>query len=222
LDRWAGDFFLACAAGNGIHAAIGIVDRDYLTTAVARIRRLGASKAEIEDALQAARERLFVGPAPRIRTYSAAVPLKHWVRVVALRTAIDLHRSGAKDWKDISIVSEGELPQAADPIRAIMKRHFQASVEAAMTTELASLPARVRTVLRLHFVEGIAVDKLAARNGVHRVTVARWIWSATDSILKGVRRHLIERVGIGDHECDSVIRLLQSQLTLDLSRALAE
>jgi RNA polymerase sigma-70 factor, ECF subfamily len=77
-------------------------------------------------------------------------------------------------------------------------------------------------VLRLHFVEGIGVDKLAARNGVHRVTVARWIWNATGRVLDGVRRYLIERVGFDNQECDSVIRLLQSQVTLDLSRVLAE
>ena len=59
----------------------------------------------------------------------------------------------------------------------------------------AALP-RDRAILRLHVVEGVSIEKIAASYGVHRVTVARWVWTAGETLLDGLRGRFREKFGI--------------------------
>ena len=95
MRQWPGDLYLACAAAHGDAVAIREIGARYLSRLPARIRRLGSQPEAVADALQAVRERLFAGPAARIGSYNAAGPLEQWIKVVAIRTAIDMHRKDA-------------------------------------------------------------------------------------------------------------------------------
>ena len=93
LRQWAGDLYLACAVGAGDRAAMRVIEERFIARLPARIRRLGAPSEKVGDVLQTVRERLFCGEVPRIRAYNGAGPLEQWIKVVAIRTAIDLHRT---------------------------------------------------------------------------------------------------------------------------------
>jgi hypothetical protein len=53
---------------------------------------------------------------------------------------------------------------------------------------------------------------------VHRATCARWIEAARAKILRGIREHLREALGLGSAELESAIELVRSQLDLGLSK----
>ncbi len=220
LRAWAGDFYLACAAGQGDANAVAIIDERFVCRLEARIRRLG-SGAATSDVLQSIRERLFAGARPRLRSYNAVGPLEQWIKVVAIRIAIDLHRarpSGGATEVPLEIDAAGHNPDACT---VLAKAQLKKAFEEALRTELTSLGKRDRTVLRLHVVEGVSIEKIAAAYGVHRVTVARWIWTAGEVVLEGLRRHFESRYGIVPSECDSMAHLVRSNLSLDLPRLLS-
>src|SRR6478609_2163828 len=91
FETWASDLYLTCAASRGDGVAIRHIDERFIATLTGRIRRLGASPEEIADVLQVVRERLFTGNTPRIKTYNATVSLAQWIKVIAIRAAIDAH-----------------------------------------------------------------------------------------------------------------------------------
>src|SRR5688572_14163636 len=85
MRQWAGDLYLACAAGEGNTEAIRVIDDRFVSRLPARIRRLGSKPDAVADVLQTVRERLFAGAAPRIRAYNGSGPLEQWIKVVAIR-----------------------------------------------------------------------------------------------------------------------------------------
>ena len=90
-----GDTYLAaaCAAGDG--AAIRVLDDELVARVPAMVRRVDGSPAFAEDICQQLRIRVLVreGDAiPRIARYTGDVPLSAWMRVIALRLALNAKR----------------------------------------------------------------------------------------------------------------------------------
>jgi len=221
LRQWGGDLYLACAAGAGDHAAVRLIDERFIARLPARIRRLGSPRDKVSDVLQSVRERLFLGDVPRIRAYNGAGPLEQWIKVVAIRTAIDLHRSDQSIPRVEGAWLETVAPRDADLSALVMKVEYKRELEAAIRELVPQLSARDRSVLRLHVVEGVSIEKIAASYGVHRVTVARWVWTAGEILLDGLRARFRTKFGIVPSEFDSMARMAKSQLSIDLAGLLA-
>jgi RNA polymerase sigma-70 factor (ECF subfamily) len=222
LPAAAADFYLACAAGEGNAKAIRIIEDRFVPQLSRRIKRLGTPVDKLPDVLQTVRERLFTGLAPRIRAYNGAVPLEQWIRVVAGRVAIDLHRREAASSLSEAGLAELLLWRGPDAAELVMKGEHKKELESALRTELLALSSRDRTVLRLHAVEGVSVEKIAVMYGVHRVTVARWIWTAGEAVLDGLRRRFRDRLGLAPSDFDSLVQLVRSQLSVGLEEVLNE
>jgi RNA polymerase sigma-70 factor (ECF subfamily) len=182
---------------------------------------LGSKPEAVADVLQTVRERLFAGLAPRIGAYNAAGPLEQWIKVVAIRTAIDMHRKEAAAPRAESAWLETVVRAGGDATALLMRAEYKSELEIAIREQVAALSARDRAVLRLHVLEGVSIEKIAISYGVHRVTVARWVWTAGEGMLDGLRQRFQERFGIVPHELDSLARLARSQLSLNLAELLA-
>jgi len=141
---------------------------------------------------------------------------------VAIRTAIDLHRAAPAILPRAAVLPTNLADAANDPTSALLKRRYRPEFEEALRVQLATLSPRDRGVLRLHLVDGLSIEKIAVVHGVHRATVARWIWTVGETLLAGVRRHFRETFGIVPRECDSLAHLVRSQIGLDLPRILAD
>lgn len=221
LMRWGTDFYLASAAVDGRAVAIAIIDERFVSRLAGRIRRLGSTQADTSDVLQTIRERLFVGERARMRAYNCCGPLEQWIKVVAIRTAIDRHRVEAPVRGFLRELPHELAAVTPDPVTMLVKAQYKAEFEKVLQGQISRLSSRDRTVLRLHLLENVSIDAIAHTRGVHRVTVARWIWNAGEILLDGVRRYFKDRYGIVPSECESLAHLLQSQLSLDLPRLLA-
>jgi RNA polymerase sigma-70 factor, ECF subfamily len=76
---------------------------------------------------------------------------------------------------------------------------------------------RDRNLLRLHVLDGLAIDDIGALHGVHRATAARWIERTREDVARAVRRDLMRQLGIDPFEVDDLLRWVQSQIDLSLS-----
>jgi RNA polymerase sigma-70 factor (ECF subfamily) len=103
-----------------------------------------------------------------------------------------------------------------------MKGRYREDFKVALQAAMAGLSARDRTVLRLHWVDGLNIDKIGAVYRVHRSTVARWIAQCRKQLLEDTKRALKARLQVSHSELHSLVGLLRSQLHLSVSRVLQE
>jgi RNA polymerase sigma-70 factor, ECF subfamily len=217
LSEHGSDFLLASAAGDRDVEALALIDKHHIARLPGRIRRLGSRGENVPDVLQTIRERLFAGDAPRIRAYNATGPLAQWIKVVGIRTAIDFHRREPAGQAPHHETGETTVAAGLDAASLLIRSEHKRELEGAIRHLLGSLPRRDRTVLRLHLVEGTSIDHIARIYGVHRVTVARWVWNAGEILIAGLTRHFKDRLGILPPEFESLARVMRSGLSLDLA-----
>ena len=219
------DLYLAygCAAGDAV--ALEAFDARILSQAAPVLRRMGLSDSQIDEVVQVMRAKLLVaderGQPPQLASYAGRGALVGWVRTAARRTALSLRRNmdeqldGARQGRGLD-----RLPFPADVELDYLKGRYQAEFQQAMEDAIALLDAEQRKVLRLHFTDGLSIDRIGALLGVHRATAARWIRAASDAVRAETRRLLHERLKLSAGEIDSLAGLVQSQLHLSLGRLL--
>jgi RNA polymerase sigma-70 factor (ECF subfamily) len=222
LDEWiaaahASDLWLACACARGAQGAIAAFDRVHLGAVADYLARSRPDQAFVEDVRQSLREKLFVGDARKIEEYSGRGPLGGWVRVMAVRAAIDLRRRRGERVPDL----RGERPHAIDPELGYLADRYRGHVEDAFRGALVALDGEQRTLLRMHFVDGVTLDELARLKKLHRATIARRLQTARQAILDETRRHLRERLSLSTEELASLVQLVRSQLEVSVARLLA-
>jgi RNA polymerase sigma-70 factor, ECF subfamily len=223
--RYPGDIYLAAACLAGDPAALAIFDREVLATARGAIRSIDANETFIDEAMQRLRTSLLVGDGDRARIadYAGRGPLRAWVGVAAVRVALMMRRAQARsrevpaedDWSGtIALIS------TCNPELELLKRQYAEAFAAALRDAVGKLEPRLRTVLRMSFVEALTIDEIGAVYAVHRATAARWIRSACDEVLATTRALLAERLQLATTELDRVTAMVQSQLDISLSQLL--
>lgn len=224
VQRYPADIYLAAACLANSPSALAVFEREMLTPARAAIGTIDASAAFVDEACQRLRESLLVGAGARIADYAARGPLRAWVGVAAVRTALMMRRSQLRakevvgeddDWTDaLVVISTG------DPELELLKRQYAVAFTEALRAVVAQLEPRLRTTLRMSFVDGLSIDQIGAVYNVHRATCARWIQRACQVILEQTRARLAERLALSPSELDRVTALVQSQIDVSLSQLL--
>jgi RNA polymerase sigma-70 factor (ECF subfamily) len=216
------DLYLACACADGDAVALALFERDFLARVPAFVRRIDASAPFADEVRQLLRTKLLVGAdgaPPKICDYSGLGPLQNWLRVAALRAALDLRRGGPEQvHASQDLAGKPALATGLDPETDLIRARYQGEFQTALEEALTVLPARDRNLLRMHFVDGLSIDKLAPAFRVHRATCARWIQSARERLLDETRRRLVERLRLSAAEFDSLAGAVASGLHLSLPR----
>ena len=216
----AADLWLSLACANGDAAALRIFDESYLSKVPALIRRADADGQLGPEVTQLLREQLLIPTNGRARLadYSGRGDLLGWLRVVALRAALKLKRRQARAAGEPH--STGEVPEGllagADPERDYLRLHYRDDYQAALRDALAALPNADRLLLKLHYIDGLTLPKLAAMYRVHRATIARRLAEARRGLLEQTRALLALRLKLTHSEFESVLQLVRSQLGLSL------
>jgi RNA polymerase sigma-70 factor, ECF subfamily len=218
------DLYLACACSAGSAAAVQAFARRLLGDVGAILHPVGAA-ALAEDVRQILLERLFVGSEdapPKIGTYSGRGPLAAWVRVSAVRVAVSLRR--AEHPTDAPPADDALEPLAGgvDPELDALKIRYAAAFNAALRDAFAALPPRDRTLLKLHYVDGVPVERIASSYNAHRVSASRWLSAARARVLEETTRLLRDRQRLTESEFESLARLLQSRMEVSLRSAIGE
>jgi RNA polymerase sigma-70 factor (ECF subfamily) len=216
------DLFLACACTAGDAHAIAALDRVYFPPVRASLARFSARSDFVDEALQALRAKLLLGPEPRIARYAGRGPLVAWLRVAASRLAIDLLR--AED------APPAEAPVDAAPIDLdlgpevqLLREVYRESFREALAATLGALSPEDRNLLRRHMVDHLTLQEIAVPYGVHTATIARRLTALRERVAEAVREALAarHREEGGATSLESLARAIRSEIDLSLSPLLS-
>ncbi|MBI3073094.1 MAG: sigma-70 family RNA polymerase sigma factor [Deltaproteobacteria bacterium] len=219
----AADLYLACACANGDVAAHRAFDRAYLSRLPTLVRRLNLSKTLLDDVTQTLREKLLLardGTPPKIAGFSGRGSLLAWLRVAAVRAAIDECR--ARPGLDPALVESVDETAIAgtDPELGFVRKRYGAEFQAAFRDAINALTSRQQTILRLYFLESLTVENLGRMYNVDKSTVSRWLHSTREELLATTKVRLQERLRLSNAEVGSLVRVLKSRLDLSIASAL--
>lgn len=212
---YPGDLYLACGLGACDPAALRAFDERHLLDARAAVARIDGSPDFVAEVQQLLRERLFVGERPRIAEYRGRGPLGGWVRTAAVRTALNLRRSGKTPPAD-----DAPLAALIDPETALMRERHRDEIDRALRNAIGRLEPEARLVLRWAYVDRLTLAKIGVLLGVSLPTAHRRLGAATAALRDGVRQDLAERLKLSAASLDSLIRGVDAELGLSLSRLL--
>ncbi len=222
---YAVDLHLAYAARRGDARAVQRFERLHVAGLGSVVARVDSSSSFADEVKQRLRTKLLVaegGETPKLAHYTGQGELNTWVRVVAIREALDSVRSDrrrALQSDDALLAMEAN---ATGPEMLTFKQQYRAQFGAAFQDALAQLTAAQRNVLRLHYVHGLSIDRLGKVLQVHRSNAARRVAKARDALLSGTRRLLHARLSIDRREFDQLMALVASRIDLSIERFLGE
>ncbi len=209
------DLYLACACVHRLPAALAAFESAHLAGLGAALARIGTSPDFVDEVQQQLRERLLVGSPPRIAEYAGAGPLGGWVRVAAVRVALNLVRDAQKAARP-----RGDLVEPRHPETDLLNAPYREQVEAAFCSAFTRLRSEDRELLRLHYVEGVKQGEIGKRLGVDRTTALRRIAAARHALLEETHRQLRRLVpSLSTQGRQSVMLALQSQIDFRLRSA---
>jgi RNA polymerase sigma-70 factor (ECF subfamily) len=222
-DLDAVELYAAAACSCGVPTALVQFRARYFDVLAVALHRIGVSAEQVDELWQLLCSQLFVGgpgTAPRVVRYAGSGHLAGLVRVAATRQAIKLRLRDRRDERDDSWFDA--LPAtASDPELGFMKREHRDAVKQEIAAAVQRLSARQRMLLRLHLVQRLGIDAIAAICSVHRATAARQVAHARQALVTGVRLGLIARWRVSERELPALISLVATQLDLSLPRLLA-
>jgi RNA polymerase sigma-70 factor (ECF subfamily) len=221
------DLFLACACLRGDDAALRRFDRDVLGACDAAVRGLDNADSFLDEVKQRLRTKLLAGDTeqpPRIGEFAGRGALVAWVTVAAVRTGLSLlrERKRAERFTGDGWAEALALPDVGDVEVDYVKQRYREDFTRGLVEACRALAARERTILRMHFVDGLNIDQIGVVYGVHRATVARWIAKSRTALLESTRAWLTEHLAVPSSEFSSLDRLVRSQLDVSLGALFPE
>jgi RNA polymerase sigma-70 factor (ECF subfamily) len=218
------DLYLAYACAQADKRALAAFETHFLSAVASFVAQIDRSESFADDVRQILREKLLVrvaGAPPKIAEYTGRGPLGGWLRVAAVRTALNLRRSNKTRGDSDDSATEIASP-TPDPEIDYLKTRSGNALRGALQATLASLPADERNVLRMHYIDGLTIDEIGTAYRVHRSTVARWLASAREKILDETKKALEGELHMARGEVESMIGLVQSQLDVSIYRYLGK
>lgn len=219
----AESLYLACACQLGVEGSIEAFVRSHGDDIDAALRSRRVPADVRDDLRQDILDKLLIGRPDRpakIGDYAGRGPLGGWVRVAALRAALNWFAQNTPARGPAcsdAIAQVAADPASPDPELQYLRERYRDQVRQALQDALTGLPADERNVLRLHFLDGLSVDGIAAVYGVHRATAARWVGRGREALVKRTQALLGRRLDVGRAEVERLVGLVRSVLDLTVS-----
>lgn len=210
-----GDLMLALACARGVDGALRYFERQHLAHVSSFVSRIDSSPSFADEVRQRLRSRLLTGSAdkpPQILGYSGRAQIGGWLRVCAIREA----RAIAADARRQVALARGMDTDKTDPELVMMKDKYAGAVSEAFRDALDALAPDDRTILRLHYLDGLTIEEVGALYEMSRATAARVMSRARQRLVDGVRAVLARGLGIGRREADSLLVLVRSRIDFGL------
>jgi RNA polymerase sigma-70 factor (ECF subfamily) len=223
------ELYLCCGCAQGDDQAL-VAFGDRFRPAIIHAVSKVVARAQVDDVVQQVLAKLFVArddkPAA-IRSFLGTGKLATWLQVVARREASNAARADRTSQPDTSPSDEIDELYAqamADDSGAMpqLKLEYRTTFKQAFREALAQLSSRERNLLRYECIDGLTSDQVAAIYCVSRSTIARWRASSRKRLYRTTRSLFNERVGIAPSEFGTVMRLIESQLNVSLTRLLRQ
>ncbi len=208
----AREVVLCWAAGRGDPEAHRLFDAHFIGLVAPALRRFGESSAFVDEVAQHVRVKLLLPKAGQTAAPIAASALggslAGLVRVAAVRAALSLRRG---DKPAAPVEDLDGLAGESDPELRALKQKYAGEFERAFVAAVAELSSRDRQLLRLSLSVKASIDDIARIFQTHRATAARWLKAARETLAANTRRHLSTRLGLGEMELTSLLRLVRTE-----------
>jgi len=221
----AGELYLACACDRGDPRAIATFEATYFPVIATALAPMTLPSGAADEIRQRVRTKLLVseGEHTKLLAYAGQGALQHLVRVVAVRMALTMLREARREVavERVDVVKE-VLAVDVSPELQILKQKYREPFKRAFEQAIEELSPRDRTILKLHVLERSSIDAIGALYKVHRGTAARWLEAIRDKLGARTRAILGEQLQVAPDELDSIVRAVQSQISVTLSGLLVE
>ncbi len=218
-DLHDADLYLALALAAGDAAALRVFEDALVPQIDLALRRLRLGGGTADEVKQALRVELLV-QGGKISDYAGLGELAAWLRVSATRKALKLIKRADREETLDEILLDHWPSATPDPERKHMRTQYTDELKRAIREAFAALEVRQRNLLRQHILDELTIDDLARLYRVHRATCARWLADARADLGKNTRKRLIAALGVKSDDVDSVLRFLDSDIELSISRIL--
>lgn len=213
---------LCIACGRGEPSALSAFESRFGPVIEGAVRSLGDADF-VQDVSQLVRQRLLVregATPPRIAEFAGRGSLSKFVQAVAMRTALTLRAQGNRyvqvDPDDALL----ELPaKENDPELELLKLRFRAEFKASFAVALAALEPESRAALRQVYLDGLTLADVGRLYGWSVPTASRRLAAARAEVLKSTRVHLAQKLQLAPPDVDSLLRLIESRLSVDALHA---
>ena len=215
------EVFVVIAATAGSESASEWLAARHFPVIREALRAAGVADADRDDALQQVWTRMFAvreDEPPTVLRYVGHGDLAGLLKVSAVRIALNRARDGQRLAPEHAAAA---IADGMDVELATIERRYQSDFKAAFEAAVAKLTTEDRNLLRMHILDGLSIDRLAALQGIHRSTAARRIAKAREQVATGVRDELVAQLG-ETGPVQSLLRVVRSGLDLSLSRVLAK
>jgi RNA polymerase sigma-70 factor, ECF subfamily len=197
-------------------------ERRYLATLNQHVGRIALSADQADELRQQLRVGLLLGAQPKIGTFRGQGPLGAWVQVCAVRLALKLGAAHDRLASRDASVLEGLVAQDADQELLAAKAQYRDTFQSALEECFSALPSRQKTLLRMHFLDGMSIDEMGRVFHVHRATIARWLVAIRKEVLEQICRKISLNLRTSSSEFRSMVRMVHSDVRLSLHRILGE
>jgi len=214
------DVYLALGLAAGDRAALACFEKHLVPHVDAALRRLRLGSGTADEVKQALRVDLLTGEAPKIGDYQGRGELAAWLRISATRKALKLVKRAEREETLDELLLDHWPDATPDPENKHLRSTYTAELKRAIREAFAALEVRQRNLLRQHILDELTIDDLARLYRVHRATCARWLADARADLGKGTRKRLISALGVPGKDVDSLLRFLDSDIELSISRIL--
>jgi RNA polymerase sigma-70 factor (ECF subfamily) len=213
------DRFLAYLCAEGEPAAIAAFEATLIPQMESALSEVRAPSGQRDEIKQLLRERFFVGRPghpPVIAGYTGRGSLRGWVRISVLREVYRTAQSERR-WQQLE---EEQLARFAatedDPELALLKEQYRDAFRTAFSGALQELSPRQRNLLRHYYLDGMTVEQIGRLYQFHKATATRQLARIRELLLEQTRQAMMSALAVGDADCDSILRLIKSQLEISI------
>jgi RNA polymerase sigma-70 factor (ECF subfamily) len=211
------DLYLALALAAGDTPALKIFESQLVPQIDVALRRLRLAGGTADEVKQSLRFELLVGD-QKIADYAGRGELAAWLRVSATRKALKIFRKSDREETLDEILLDHWPASTPDPATQHLRSTYTVELKTAIRDAFAALEVRQRNLLRQHILDELTIDDLARLYRVHRATCARWLADARADLGRNTRKRLVAALGVPNTDVDSLLRFLDSDIELSISR----
>jgi RNA polymerase sigma-70 factor (ECF subfamily) len=214
----AADLYLCCACAARNPEALLAFERHCNDVARAAVARTSKDPEFVVETLRELWDKLLFANTAKVAEYSARGPLKAWVRVAAVRTALDRARAERiRNARQIGL-SDQLAVEGSGPESALTKARYASTFQQALELAILSLTSQERNLLRMHVLGRCSIDQIGRAYGVHRATAARWLERARAHVLTSVREQVARKhATLTESEFWGIAHLMGTELELSLA-----